>query len=152
MARKRKAQPKRFKRRPNASKRKTAPPKDDGRDATTGRFLPGVKNGGPVEFNGLKPALFKEAMRDIASNPAALQFVDDVVQGKKCVVKYTMFGKEYKARPSASERGFFWVEARNAGYGRPPQALQMSGNVVDLAGLAELISKAEAERGLEKTV
>ncbi len=139
-----------FKKRKSASKRRDKPAPEEGRD-TTGRFITGIKNGGAAPGAGLKPAMFKEAMRDIASHPEALQFIDDVVQGRKCDVKYTMFGKEYKARPSASIRGMFWIEARNAGYGRPPQALQLGGNVIDLAGLAEAIAKAETERGLPRS-
>ncbi len=86
-----------------------------------------LSKGGARVNSGRKPDWFREKMRAIATNEAALQFLEETVLGKDVDEFITQQGECIPHRAKAETRLKAWEAAADRGFGKPTQAIEHTG-------------------------
>ncbi len=92
------------------------------------RFEPGPDarrgRGGRRPGAGRKPDKFKAKLRQIASSPAALKFLQDAIEGKEVDVRVVDKCQVQGPAPAAT-RAAIWESVHDRGFGKPVSLLEM---------------------------
>lgn len=103
-------------------------------------------HGGARLGAGAKPDWFKARCREMASSPRFLDWAQDVLDGKEVSVRITGEGGIVMTPPTVGERMLVWEKVKDTGFGKPPQAVDLGGEVK--VSLADLVREARRARGL----
>lgn len=95
---------------------------------TMARKLPPPGTGGVRPNSGRKPSAFLEQCRALAGSPKFLKWAEDVLDGKLVDSKATMAGI-VEVPASVSDRISLWEKLAAYGFGKPVQAVELSGEV-----------------------
>jgi hypothetical protein len=107
--------------------------------------MPGKKGvpfcpGGARKGAGRKPSEFLEKCRELAGSKKFLGWADDVLAGKPVETKATMTGV-VKVPASTGDRVYLWEKLAAYGFGKPMQAVELSGKDGGPITIAELVEK-----------
>ena len=94
--------------------------------------MPGKKGvpfypGGKREGAGRKPLEFLAKCRELAGSKKFLSWAEDVLSGEPVEVKATMTGV-VNVPVSTGDRVYLWEKLAAYGFGKPMQAVEVSGN------------------------
>lgn len=109
------------------------------------RFEKGNKyaKGGVRPGSGRKPDWFKDKMAEIASRKESIAFVEKCIDGEY-VDRVVDEGRVILVPPPAQVRLHAWCEARDTGYGKPRQEMEISG--LSGVNISVVLSKTEEAR------
>jgi hypothetical protein len=104
------------------------------------RKPPPPGTGGKREGSGRKPSEFLAKCRELAGSKEFLSWAADVLSGEPVETKATMTGV-VKVPASTGDRVYLWEKLAAYGFGKPMQAVELSGKDGGPITIAELVAK-----------